>query len=95
MEPADGLVYRKLRHASWFWILTCQECQEKKSWPGFERMILVGSIVGALVMPVLQATEGTGFLGLLIVGFALYEAWKINKRQTIAFSGPFRLQRPA
>ena len=58
-----------------------------------ERMILIGSIVGALVMPVLQATEGTGFLGLLIVGFALYEAWKINRRQTIAFTGPFRLQR--
>ena len=40
----------------------------------------------------LQATEGTGIIGLLIVCFALYEAWKINKRQTIAFSGPFRLQ---
>jgi hypothetical protein len=60
-----------------------------------ERMMLVGSIVGALVMPVLQATEGTGIIGLLIVGFALYEAWKINKRQPIAFSGPFRLSRTA
>jgi hypothetical protein len=32
---------------------------------------------------------------VLIVGFALYEAWKINKRRTIAFSGPFRFQRTA
>ena len=35
-------------------------------------------------------TEG-GFIGLLIVCFALYQAWKINVRQTVAFSGPFRV----
>ena len=58
-------------------------------------VLLVNSIAVALALPVLQATEGTGIIGLLIVGFALYEAWKINKRQTIAFSGPFRLSRTA
>jgi hypothetical protein len=44
----------------------------------------------------MQVTDG-GFIGLLIVGFALYEAWKINKRQRIDFSGPFQLPgtRPA
>lgn len=60
-----------------------------------ETILLVSSIAVALALPVLQATEGTGIIGLLIVGFALYEAWKINKRRTIAFSGPFRLQRAA
>ncbi len=28
-------------------------------------------------------------IGLLIVGFALWEAWKINKRVPLVFSGPF------
>jgi hypothetical protein len=60
-----------------------------------ETLLLVGAIVLSLELPVLQATEGTGIIGVLIVGFALYEAWKINKRRTIAFSGPFRLQRTA
>ena len=60
-----------------------------------ERMLLAGSIAVALALPVLQATEGTGIISLLIVCFALYEAWKINKRQAIAFSGPFRLQQTA
>jgi hypothetical protein len=53
------------------------------------------AITVALTIPVLQATEGTGIIGLLIVGFALYEAWRLNKRQTITWSGPFRLQRTA
>jgi len=61
--------------------------------PVDETLVLLLSIPVALALPVLQATEGTGILGLLIVGFALYEAWKINRRQTIAFTGPFRLQR--
>jgi hypothetical protein len=60
-----------------------------------EKALLLGAVVLSFTMPVLQATEGTGFIGLLIVCFALYEAWKINKRQAIAFSGPFRLQRAA
>lgn len=60
-----------------------------------ETALLVSAILVSVQIPVLQATKGTGIIGLLIVGFALYEAWKINKRQTIAFSGPFRLQRTA
>jgi hypothetical protein len=53
------------------------------------------AIAVSLAIPVLQVMHGTGFIGLLIICFALYEAWKINKRQTIAFSGPFRLSRTA
>jgi hypothetical protein len=30
-------------------------------------------------------------IGILIIGFALYEAWKINKRRTLAVNGPFRV----
>ena len=60
-----------------------------------DELKLVSAIILSLMLPVLQVMEGTGFIGLLIVCFALYEAWKINKRQTLAFSGPFRLQRPA
>jgi hypothetical protein len=56
--------------------------------------LLLAVILLSLTIPVLQVMHG-GFIGFLIVGFALYEAWKINKRQTIAFSGPFRLQRTA
>ena len=55
-----------------------------------ETILLVTAIAIGLAVPVLQVTEG-GFIGLLIVGFALYQAWKINVRQTIAFSGPFRV----
>jgi hypothetical protein len=60
-----------------------------------ETLLLVSAIVLSLELPVLQATEGTGIIGVLIVSFALYEAWKINKRRVIVFSGPFRLQRTA
>jgi hypothetical protein len=56
-----------------------------------ETVFLVTSVAISLALPVLQATEGTGIIGLLIVGFALYQAWKINTRQTLAFSGPFRV----
>lgn len=56
-----------------------------------EAAIWVGAIVFAFTWPVLQVTEG-GFIGLLIVGFALYEAWKLNRRQALALTGPFRVE---
>jgi hypothetical protein len=62
--------------------------------PADESFLLANAIVISILIPVLQVMNG-GFIGLLIVCFALYEAWKINKRQAIAFSGPFRLQRTA
>lgn len=33
-------------------------------------------------------------IGLLIVGFALWEAWKLNNKTQIAFAGPFRVADP-
>ena len=59
-----------------------------------EVVILVTAVAVGLAVPVLQVMDG-GFIGLLIVGFALYQAWKINKRQTLAFSGPFRVEAPS
>lgn len=52
--------------------------------------ILVASVViTALALPFLMGTENV--IGILIIGFALYEAWKINKRVAIAVAGPFAL----
>ena len=41
----------------------------------------------AAVAPILAGFQN--IIGLLIIGFALWEAWKINKRLKIAFTGPF------
>jgi hypothetical protein len=46
----------------------------------------------APVYPVLMWKES--ILSLLIDGFALYEAWKLNRRVEIKFSGPFRVGGP-
>ncbi|HEY8493307.1 MAG TPA: hypothetical protein VIN04_05400 [Myxococcota bacterium] len=53
-----------------------------------ERIVLWITAVGlAIAVPVLQVTEG-GFVGTLIVCFALFEAWKIN-RGSGGVMGPF------
>lgn len=52
--------------------------------------ILATAIVLSLAWPVLQVMEG-GFIGFLIVGFALYEAWKLNRRGDLSVQGPFRV----
>ena len=41
----------------------------------------------AFVAPVLAGFEN--IIGLLIIGFALWEAWKINKRTVVNFTGPY------
>jgi hypothetical protein len=43
----------------------------------------------ALVAPVLAGFQN--IIGLLIIAFALWEAWKINKRVVLNFAGPFSL----
>ena len=53
--------------------------------------IFVTAVLIGLALPVLQVMDG-GVIGLLIVAFALYEAWKLNKRQTLRFNGPFRVE---
>ena len=44
----------------------------------------------AFLAPFLAGFEN--ILGLIIIGFALYEAWKLNKRRRFEFAGPFRLK---
>jgi hypothetical protein len=47
--------------------------------------VVVIAFVNAAVAPFMG---GTSFMGWIIIGIALYEAWKINRRVRIA--GPFR-----
>jgi hypothetical protein len=48
----------------------------------------------AFAVPFFSAADGN-VLGLVIVGFGLYEAWKFNKRPKIVITGPFEIQAPA
>jgi hypothetical protein len=57
---------------------------------------IVGAItigVIALAYPFLAGVSN--IIGILIVGFALYEAWKLNRRVPLAVSGPFRVEAAA
>jgi len=45
----------------------------------------------ASALPFLALPEN--LIGLLIIGFALYEAWKMNKRTPLVVSGPFEVTR--
>jgi FtsH-binding integral membrane protein len=69
--------------------------EETKAKPGC-LMGMVGLLVLTLITfviafaaPFLAVSESPIFL--LIIGFALYEAWKINKRPNLAYQGPFKL----
>ena len=54
----------------------------------------VGAVLRiALEAPFLEATHAP--LGLLIVGFGLWEAWKLTKGVPIVLEGPFRMGRGA
>jgi hypothetical protein len=46
-------------------------------------------LVVAYAFPVLAAVHSP--ISGLIFGFALWEAWKMNKKVQLAFNGPFRL----
>jgi hypothetical protein len=54
-------------------------------------LVLAVAVFASLTIPVAQVADG-GIIGFLIVCFALFEAWKVNRRQNIDWSGPFRLQ---
>jgi hypothetical protein len=59
-----------------------------------EAAMWVMAVLFAFAWPVLQVTEG-GFIGTLIVGFALYQAWKMNRREGSGLTGPFQVQAAA
>jgi hypothetical protein len=56
---------------------------------GFSVVALVISAVFSLAAPVLRGFDS--IWGILIVGFALYEAWAMNRRRLLTFNGPYRL----
>jgi hypothetical protein len=57
--------------------------------PLFYGVLLVFVFVMSCAEPFRQGPEN--FIGLLLIGIALFEAWKINKRVSIDFKGPFQL----
>ena len=57
--------------------------------------VLIGFLllfVLAAASPILAGVEN--IIGLLIIGFALYQAWSMNKRTQIALTGPYRVGVP-
>jgi hypothetical protein len=66
--------------------------------PSWDELGTAGRIVAVTVLYVfclvvlLPAMIGSGdIIGLLIVGFAFYEAWKLNKRAALQIAGPFAI----
>lgn len=53
-------------------------------------VVLMGLI---LAMPFLAGLEN--ILGLIIIGFGLFEAWKINRKEEFSAAGPYRVGTPA
>lgn len=54
--------------------------------------VLVG--IGALVLLAAIVPIAAGFsnlIGLLIIGIAVFEAWKLNRRVTLTITGPYRV----
>lgn len=52
----------------------------------FSLVVMVGIV---LALPFLAGFEN--FMGWLIIGFAVYQAWKMNRRRQLVVTGPFRL----
>jgi hypothetical protein len=50
---------------------------------------VITTIVLSLVAPFLGGLKN--ILGLLIIGFALYQAWVMNRPRRLTFNGPYRL----
>ena len=56
-------------------------------------IVFVGLVVGiAAAAPFLAGSSNV--IGILIIGFALWEAWKVNRGVKLAINGPFRIGTP-
>lgn len=54
--------------------------------------VLLGLLMAVGIILALPFLAGfQNIIGLAIIGFALFEAWKINRRATLAIAGPFTL----
>lgn len=70
------------------------ESGERRALPLIVALILIALItfVLALATPVLMGIESP--IGLLIVGFALWEAWKFSAHRPIPITGPYLVSTP-
>jgi hypothetical protein len=90
----DGLKKKKATEAS---------AAEKEGHPDAAEKKSVNPLVWVIALPILYVLAciepfrqgGGNFIGLLLIGFALYEAWKINRGSRLVFSGPYRLGPPS
>jgi hypothetical protein len=53
----------------------------------------IGLVIGIVLLLALfyAAPFFQNIIGILIVGFALYEAWKLNRRTELSVSGPHQV----
>jgi hypothetical protein len=51
--------------------------------------VVIEAFINGLIYPF--ARGATGILGLLIIGFALWEAWQLNRHQPLVFNGPYQV----
>jgi hypothetical protein len=61
--------------------------------PGRLVLGLLALVAIAAVAPFLAGLENA--IGLVIIGFALFQAWKMNRRVSLSFSGPYAVSQPA
>jgi predicted lipid-binding transport protein (Tim44 family) len=63
--------------------------------PGIGKAIVAAVLLVALVFGVALAAPFLGgaqsLIGLLIIGFALWEAWKFNRPRALAITGPYQV----
>lgn len=85
------------RHGLMRITFTDGEFQNLQSWSeGLARgtplqKVAVGGFIFALAAASPFLTLPENLIGLLIIGFALFEAWQINKRATLDIKGPFQI----
>jgi hypothetical protein len=53
-------------------------------------VLVITAVFMAFALPVLIVLGGSWFSGLML-GFALYQAWKMNQRFPLAFIGPVQV----
>jgi hypothetical protein len=65
----------------------------KASFSLLSLILLIGLVLGlAAAAPFLGGASNV--IGLLIIGFALWEAWKMNRQAQVVWSGPFQVGAP-
>jgi hypothetical protein len=64
--------------------------EEGEGMPEVPRVVVViVALVLAFIYPFAAGIENA--IGLLIIGFALYEAWRVNRYTPLQIEGPFQL----